>query len=484
MTASFWTNLLPSSPLAALVFLFFVLLAADLILPPERRRSLLWIAAGGLALIAVGTLLFMNQLVTGEPLWGGLLRLDGLGVSLIVLVCLGAALTAVFAADEPALADHGEFAALLTASAFGLALMAVSTDLVMLFLAMETASVPLYVLAGFMIYNRQSTEAGLKYLLYGGMASAMMAYGFSLIYGFSGSTHFAEIQAAFQSHPGQPVLLTLAFLFILVGFGYKIAAVPFHFWAPDVYQGSATAVSGFLSTASKAAGFAVLLRFSTLIFPALLPARGLVMALAIASMLLGNLVAMQQKNIKRLLAYSSIAQAGYLLIGVAAGTMDSTASVLYYLSGYLFSNLAAFALAAAAARQTGSDEIASYSGLSRRSPGLALMFLVAFLSLAGIPPFVGFAGKVFVFLSAARVGLTWLVVIGVLNSVIALYYYLNVIKVIYARPESEGQQAGNVGLPGSLKLALGVCMTAILVLGIIYLPWFNVLSQAGLTLWK
>jgi NADH-quinone oxidoreductase subunit N len=271
----------------------------------------------------------------------------------------------------------------------------------------------------------------------------------------------------------------------VVGFGYKIAAVPFHFWAPDVYEGAPSEVSGFLATVSKAAGFVVLLRFTVIILPALgVSAQVAVSILAVASMLLGNILAMQQKNAKRLLAYSSIAHAGYLLVGVAAGTAESATAVFYSLTGYLFTNLAAFALVAIASRQTGSEDIASFSGLSRRSPGLALMFLLAFLSLAGIPPFAGFAGKLFVFYSAAQAGLNWLVVVGVLNSVLALFYYLNVIKVIYARPEPEGTAAASAQMAPGLKIGLAVCVTAILYFGIFFLPWYDILARAGLMLWN
>ncbi|MHC1740552.1 MAG: NADH-quinone oxidoreductase subunit N [Anaerolineaceae bacterium] len=473
------------SPILGMVVLVFVLLGFDLISHRKQRKALMWISASGLALISFGTLLFMKQLVSAQPIWGGLLRMDLGGVCMIALICAGAAVTILFASEEPELVEHGEFSILLVAATLGLALMTISYDLVMLYLAMEMAAIPLYVLAGFLIYKKLSTEAGLKYLLYGGMASAVMLYGFSLLYGISGFTGFQEIASSINN-PQVPILpLVVFFGLILVGFGYKIAAVPFHFWAPDVYHGAPSQVSGFLATVSKVAGFAVLLRFLPIVFPRLqVPAQILLSGMAVLSMLLGNLLAMQQKNIKRLLAYSAIAHAGYLLLGVAAGSSEGATGVFYYLSGYLFANLAAFTLAAIATRQTGSEEIASFSGLSRRSPGLAFMFLVVFLSLAGIPPFAGFAGKVFVFLAAAKAGLTWLVVVGVLNSVIALFYYLNVIKVIYARPESEGSFVQIFQSSGIVKIILVLCMAAVLYLGVIFLPWFDILSQAGKMLWN
>jgi NADH-quinone oxidoreductase subunit N len=477
-------SLLRISPLLAITLLIFVLLAFDLFTRKRGAVAVTWLAAAGMALIAVGTLIFANRLASADLLWGGLLRMDMAAVALIALISTGAAVTLAFASAEPRLARHGEFSILLVSAALGLSLMAAAYDLISLYLAMELAGIPLYVLAGFLIREKTSTEAGLKYFLYGAMSSAVMLYGFSLLYGFSGSTAFPAIASAFTGG-NQTLLLAVASLLAVVGFGYKIAAVPFHFWAPDVYEGAPSEVSGFLATVSKAAGFTVLLRFTVIILPALgLSAQVAISVLAVLSMLLGNILAMQQKNAKRLLAYSSIAHAGYLLVGVAAGTAQSTSAIFYYLTGYLFTNLAAFALVAAAARITGSEDIESFSGLSRRNPGMALMFLVAFLSLAGIPPFAGFAGKLLVFYSAAQAGLNWLVVVGVLNSVLALFYYLNVVKMIYARPAPETQPAfAAIGITG-VKTGLTLCMAAIIYFGIFFLPWYDILAKAGLMLWN
>ena len=477
-------SLLRISPLLAITLLIFVLLAFDLFVRKRGTAAATWLAAGGMALIAVGTLVFASRLASADPIWGGLLRMDMTAVVFISLISTGAAVTLVFASAEPRLARHGEFPILLVSAALGLALMAAAYDLISLYIAMELAGIPLYVLAGFLIHKKTSTEAGLKSFLYGAMSSAVMLYGFSLLYGFSGSMAFPAIASAF-SGGSQTLLLCVASLLAVVGFGYKIAAVPFHFWAPDVYEGAPSEVSGFLATVSKAAGFAVLLRFTVIILPALgVTAQVAISVLAVLSMLLGNILAMQQKNAKRLLAYSSIAHAGYLLVGVAAGTAQSASAVFYYLTGYLFTNLAAFALVALAARITGSEDIESFSGLSRRNPRLALMFLVAFLSLAGIPPFAGFAGKLLVFYSAAQAGLNWLVVVGVLNSVLALFYYLNVIKLIYARPAPETQAASALANIGGVKGGLVLCMTAILYFGVFFLPWYDILARAGMMLWN
>lgn len=478
-------DLIRTSPLLAMALLIFVLLASDLICRKRCLKTGLWIGAGGMALIALGTLVFGSRISSETLLWGSLLRMDMTTVALTALIAAGSAVALLIAAGEPRLAEHGEYPILLVSSALGLSLMTAAVNLILLYLAMEMAAIPLYVLAGFLIREKGSTEASLKYFLYGAMASVVMLYGFSLLYGLTGSVDFTGISGALAAGKVSWLVLAVPCLFIVVGLGYKIAAVPFHFWAPDVYEGAPAEVSGFLATVSKAAGFVVLLRFLTILLPELGSAvQWVIAAMAVLSMLLGNLLAMQQKSAKRLLAYSSIAHAGYLLVGVTAASPASASAIFYYLTGYLFTNLAAFALVAAASRQTGSDEIAGFSGLSRRSPGLALMFLVVFLSLAGIPPFAGFAGKFMVFYAAAQAGWNWLVVVGVLNSVLALFYYLNVIKVIYARPEPDAQSIRPAGYPAALRIALAVCMTAVIYFGVFFLPWYDVLSKAGTMLWK
>ncbi len=486
MTNLSLSDFLILSPLLAMLLLMFVLLGSDMFMKNGRRSTLLWITSGGMVLIGVGIIIFMNSLSSLPQGWGGLISIDTASLSMMALICIGTAVSAVFASDDERLQQHGEFSFLLVAAAFGLSLMTVSTNLVMLYLAMEMAGIPLYVLAGFLIYDRFSTEAGLKYLLYGAVSSAIMLYGFSMLFGMTETTSFTGIAAVLKTGNISTLTVLVNFLFIMVGFIYKIAAVPFHFWAPDVYTGAPSAVSGFLSTVSKTAGFVVLIRFLTLFFPTMAQPISLGIAvIAVLSMLLGNLLAMQQKNVKRLLAYSSIAHAGYLLVAVAAGNAMSTTGIFYYLTGYVFSNLAAFALVNTASKISGSEDLASFSGLSRKHPGLSFMFLVTFLSLAGIPPLVGFAGKLFVFLPAANPGLNWLVVIGVLNSVLALYYYLNVLKVIYARPEEEGLVSKEPPAHGKLYgIALILCILAILFFGIIYQPWYNVLVEAGRLLWS
>jgi NADH-quinone oxidoreductase subunit N len=350
-------------------------------------------------------------------------------------------------------------------------LMSSAADIIMLYLAIETTSIPLYILAGFMIRDDKSTESGFKYLLFGAAASAVMLYGFTLLYGFSGTTNIYEIALSIQELPLLAVLGSL--LLILVGFSFKVSIVPFHFWAPDVYEGAPTPVAGFLSTASKAAGFAVLVRFLMVVFNpvAVQEWTGILTLISVFTMTLGNILSLAQKNIKRLLAYSSIAHAGYMLIGVVAMSQLGMASVVFYLIGYLLTNLAAFGVVAAFWQVEKTDEITAYAGLSRRAPGLALVLMVAFLSLAGMPPLVGFVAKVFVFAAAVQSGYIWLAVIGVLNSIVGLYYYLTVLKVVYLYRSDKDEVP--VPIAPAHRMALTVLTIGIILLGIVFAPWYN-----------
>jgi NADH-quinone oxidoreductase subunit N len=348
-------------------------------------------------------------------------------------------------------------------------------------LAIETTSIPLYVLAGFIRQDGKSPESGMKYLLFGALTSTIMLYGLSLLFGLTGQTAYPGLAAVLSGLEGDSLVPVIgSLLLILVGFGFKISAVPFHFWAPDVYEGAPTPVAGFLSTASKAAGFAVLLRFLMLVFPSLDGYWTLILAvLSVATMTLGNLLALAQKNIKRLLAYSSIAHAGYILIGLVAISELGATSVLFYLGAYLITNLAAFGAVIVFSHVVGSDEIADYAGLSRRSPALALAMLVSFLSLSGMPPLAGFVAKVFVFAAAVDAQWVWLAVVGVLNSIIGLYYYLTVLKVIYLFPlKNPEDEKAPLPIPRPFALALTILTGGIILLGTLFGPFFNMAKTA------
>jgi NADH-quinone oxidoreductase subunit N len=273
-------------------------------------------------------------------------------------------------------------------------------------------------------------------------------------------------------------------LLIIVGLGFKVSVVPFHFWAPDVYEGSPTPIAGFLSTASKAAGFAVLARLFLVVFRDFTVDWTMVFALLSAvTMTVGNLLALPQKNLKRLLAYSSIAHAGYAMIGLVAVSQLGITSVVFYMAAYVLTNLAAFGIVMTVGRITGSDEYDSYRGLSRRSPWLALIMLAAFLSLAGMPPFGGFVAKVFVFAAGIQANYTWLVVIGILNSIIGVYYYLNVMKYVYLyRTENEDEDKHPIGVTSPYMIALVVLVIGVILIGTIFAPWFGFSNTAAMVL--
>ncbi len=469
-------------PEILILILIGFILVFDLIWQEENKRNLGWVTAGGLTLILGISLVIGRPEATPQQVWGNMLRFDWLGATFKYLFLFGAAITAMFAMDVESLGKRGEFYILMLVSTVGMCLMASSADLIMLFLAIETTSIPLYVLAGFFKQDDKSTESGFKYLLFGAMSSAFMLYGFSLLFGFSGTTNLQEFAGAVSSGSFPAVVIYGSLLLVFIGFSFKISAFPFHFWAPDVYEGAPTPVAGFLSTASKAAGFAVLMRVLIIAFPELSENWGLITAiLATASMTIGNFIAIAQKNIKRLLAYSSIAHAGYILIGVASRSEFGVSSVVFYLAVYLLTNLAAFGIVSVTSKTLGSDEIADYAGLSRRSPGLALAMLVAFLSLAGMPPFGGFVAKILLFATAVQSGLVWLAFVGVINSIVGLYYYLTVLKVVYLyRSEND-----DVPVPTTRPtlIALGILSFGILLLGALFSPWFAWSTTAAAALY-
>ena len=479
MMTDIGTLLLTILPEICLLVLMAVILVFDLTWANKRNFGLGWVAFIGLLVIILTSLLVNPLPKEGTLTWGGMLRFDSAGFIFRLLFLSGAALTVLLSIQHAELDKKGEYYLLLLVSTLGMCLMASAADLIMLYLAIETTSIPLFVLAGFLVREPKSVEAGIKYLLFGAMTSAVMLFGFSWLYGFSGTTQLYELAWALKSVPVLSVVA--AVVMVLIGFGFKISAAPMHFWAPDVYEGAPTQVAGFLSTASKAAGFAVLMRVLLVVFPFHTATWSLMLAvLAVLSMFVGNLLALAQKNIKRLLAYSSIAQAGYILVGVAAGSALGISGTVYYLIAYLVTNLAAFGIISIVGRTIGSDEIASYAGLSRRSPAMALAMLVAILSLGGIPPFAGFFGKLLVFTAAIQSQMVWLAVIGITNAVIGLYYYLNVLKVIYLyRSEDEEKP-----LPvfRNWAMALSVCMIGIVLIGTLMAPWFGWASEASLSL--
>jgi NADH-quinone oxidoreductase subunit N len=476
------TMVLAILPEILLIILAGVVMAFDAIWKPETKRGLGWMTAGGLLVIMVVSLLFARPQADSRLVFGGMLRHDWLGYAFNLLFIFAAAITVLFAMDLKGVSQKGEFYVLVLISTIGMSLMASAADIIMLYLAIETTSIPMYILAGFMTRDDKSAESGFKYLLFGAATSTVMLYGFSLLYGFSGQTNIYQIALSFYNLEFPKVAVFGSLLPILVGFSFKISAFPFHFWAPDVYEGAPTPIAGFLSTASKAAGFVVLLRVLMAIFtPSAAPDWTYALAIiSVLTMTVGNVIALAQRNIKRLLAFSSIAHAGYILIGVVAISQLGLTSVVFYLVAYLITNLAAFGIVMTFSQVVGSDEVLAYSGLSRRKPWLALAMLVAFLSLAGMPPLAGFVAKVFVFAAAVRSDLIWLAFIGVLNSIVGLYYYLTVLKYVYLYRSDDEEKPLPISRPYSI--ALTILVFGIILVGTLFGPWFNLSNQIAASL--
>jgi len=356
-------------------------------------------------------------------------------------------------------------------------LMAATADLISLYIALELTSISLYVLVGF-LKDRKSTEASLKYLLLGAIASAVLLYGMALVFGFTGQTQLGAIAQSIQSMSLDNVLaspaLLMGIVMLIAGFGFKIAAVPFQMWVPDVYEGAPTPVTAYLSVASKAAGFALILRvfYSAFGIPEWLSLNwGMIFAaLAVISMIIGNVVAIPQTNIKRMLGYSSIAQAGYLMVGLAtlgfasASNILGQSGILFFLASYALTNLGAFIAVITISNKINSDDIADYSGMGKRAPLLALAMTLCLISLIGMPPAAGFMAKFYIFSAAVQNDLLWLVVIAVLNSVISAYYYLRVVKVMWLGEAASEEKVPSSGAP---RLALFLCCLGVLLLGII-----------------
>jgi NADH-quinone oxidoreductase subunit N len=357
--------------------------------------------------------------------------------------------------------------------------MAQATNLIVVFLGLELLSIPLYILAGFARPQLESEEAAIKYFLLGAFATGFLVYGIALMYGATGTTDIARIAEVAQTGKNATLLLVGAGL-ILVGLGFKVAAVPFHMWTPDVYEGAPTPVTGFMSVGAKAAGFASLLRVFFVGLHAVqtdwIPALAVLSAL---TMIVGNVVALSQTNLKRMLAYSSIAHAGYMLMGVAAGNRAGLSAILFYLLAYAFTNIGAFAVLAVFARSEGEDQtFPQYAGLMRKQPWLAVAMIVFMFSLTGIPPTGGFFGKYYLFMAAVDGNLGWLAIIGVLTSVISAFFYLRVIVDMTMRePEREMPN----GLYPALVTTLVVTTLGTLVLGVWPGPWLQ-MAQAGLGL--
>ncbi len=377
--------------------------------------------------------------------------------------------------------NHGEYYALILFATSGMMLMIPAIDMLPLFLGLELMSIPIYVLAGFDRRKLRSNESAMKYFLIGSFASAILLYGIALLYGVAGGTSFAAIRAGFD--PTNPMALAGLGL-VIVGFGFKISSVPFHQWTPDVYEGAPSAVTAFMSVTVKLAAFAALLRVIALAFEPLGDAiTNVFWVLAALTIVVGNLMAVIQDNVKRLLAYSSIAHAGYLLIGFVPGTPEGYSAVVFYLVCYLFMNLGAFAVVVALAQHGGDCErMESFAGLAKSRPGLAALMTLFMVSLAGIPGTAGFMGKIMVFSAAVSAGHVPLAILGVLMSVVSVYYYLRLPVLMYMH--DPGEEAPRMGLGTGEGVVLGICAFGVVFLGIFPngawpLPSLHLLDWAG-----
>jgi NADH-quinone oxidoreductase subunit N len=452
-----------TAPLALESAVAVVLLAvfvAGLFARGEDRRGVAWLAT--LGVLAVGVLsVFVRP---AGPALGGMFVQDGLAIfaKRLFLAATFIGLLAGLSTTERVFARRaGEYHALILTSLLGMLVLASARDLILLFLAFELMSIPLYVLAGFLKRDAGAVEASLKFFLVGSVSSAVMAYGLSFVYGATGTTDLAKIGPAVGA--ANPLLM-LGLVAALVGFAFKIAAFPFHMWVPDTYEAASTPFVAWLSVTPKAAGFVALFR---VYFEGAGDHAGtwvpIAAALATVTMLAGNLMALPQQNTKRLLAYSGIAQIGYMLVGVAAASASGTAMVLFYLVAYVFGNMGAFLVVEALARAEGSEATTAFRGLAQRSPLLALAMLLFLLSLGGIPFVAGFWAKLYVFWAAAERGLYWLVLLGAILTVVALFYYLLVAKRMYIEPP---ERTTRVPVAPTLALSVLLCALGVVFLGL------------------
>jgi len=474
-----------------------VLFLLDLLWKRSAAR-VAYLTAAALAVVAVAAGLLWQQPPDAQALFNGMVANDAFACFFKWLFLGAGALTILIAAqgrDFPP-ARIGQFYALLTAIVLGMFLMASATDLLMMYMAIELVSMVSYVLSGFRKGDRKATEASLKYVIYGGVASGVMLFGMSYLYGLTGSTGFFELghrlmglQASGLPLAATRVALVVGIVFVAAGVGYKVAAVPFHMWCPDVYEGAPTPFTAFLSVGPKAAGFALALRFFLSVFAGpSSPVTGLAQALggipwpavigvvSAVTMTLGNLTALAQTNLKRLLAYSSIAHAGYTLMGLCAVSDRGMQAVMIYMLVYLVMNLGAFLTVIWVAETTGSESILDYKGLKRRAPLAAVSLAIFLFSLTGLPPFAGFAGKWYLFYALfERIpgpGGGWyaiLLLVGALNTAVSLFYYVRIIRAMFIDPPYVADPAPLAPKPGYALMA-GAFSAAILIFGVWWSP--------------
>ncbi|EKE02333.1 MAG: hypothetical protein ACD_20C00399G0018 [uncultured bacterium] len=440
-----------------------------------KKQNIIYLVSTLGALLALISFSFIPFFTETSVLWNSFTS-NTFTILFRVLILIGAIITIQMSKKYTSGFGNstGEFYTLILIATLGAMLLAGASDLIMLFVALETLSLSSFALSGYTKLDKFTNEAALKYLVIGGASSAVLLYGFSFIYGITGQTDFVGISNYLAAYNVNAVLI-IGFLLILGGLGYKVAAVPFHVWAPDVYQGAPTPVAAFLSVVSKTAGFAIVIRILTL-FWEIIPIWSLSVAVfAVLTMTIGNLIAINQSNIKRLMAYSSIAQAGYILVGLAIATQAGVSSMIFYLIAYLFTNFGTWTAIEMHINHTGKDSIEAFNGLAFKQPLLAAGLTICLLSLAGIPITAGFFAKFYLFQAVVLAGFqyTWLLIIVLLNTVIAVYYYLRVVKAMFLRPFKDISEEPVIGPSKTLNVVLGFTVTAVILIGILASPFIS-----------
>ena len=467
--------------LLTLVILFAIIY--DLLIDSSESGKVGWVLVFGLVLVAIAIWFQDSSKVT--TLFTDAVVLDPFSTFFKLLIILATIFVSVVSLYSNELRDYrkGEYFYLLGIITFGLFMMVSSIDLIMVYVSIEIVSIMSFVLAGYLKKNTRSNEAALKYVVYGAFSSGIMLFGLSYIYGLTGSTNFFQIQQILASSGSESnSAILMAVVMILAGFGYKVSAVPFHFWTPDVYEGSPTTITAYLSIAPKAGAFAMMIRFFNqvladggamsglgFISTTDLPWASLISLLAVLTMTVGNVVAIQQDNIKRMLAYSSVAHAGYMLLAMPVMSGDSIYAIMVYLVMYLFMNLGAFFVVITIKNKTNGETFNDYKGLGWEMPIVGITMTLFMVSLTGLPPTAGFIGKFYIFASLIQGGgsFYWLVVIGGVNSVVSLYYYLRVVKVMYF----DGDRKDSLVTPPKVLTGM-LLVTAVptMVLGIYWVP--------------
>lgn len=459
-------NMWAIAPSLVLCVFGMLILLLNAFMPRGKTTPAAWISLLGLALTGIVAANGWNNPQFG---FAGHVALDNFATFFNFTFLIAAALTILMSDDYLKREGYpiGEYYPLILFTTAGAMWMASGTDLMTIFLGLEVLSISLYVLAGMFRKQLRSNEAGLKYFLLGAFSTGFLLYGIALIYGVTGTTNVADIGYYMSNHRGANLMAVAGMLLMAVGFLFKIGAVPFHMWAPDVYQGAPTPITAFMSAGPKAAAFAAFIRVFFLGLPSLHGDwKDLLWVLAVLTMTVGNVIAIYQSNVKRMLAYSSIAHAGYAMVGMVAANAIGVSGILFYMLAYTFMNLGAFAVLVLAGK-TGEDNLTleGFAGFGFKRPFLGVAMSIFLVSLMGLPPTAGFAGKFYIFAGAVKAGYIWLAVLGVLNSAVSLYYYLRVIVAMYFKDPAEDY--GWVSMSTGAVISIVIAIAGVLYLGIL-----------------